>query len=362
MAEIIENIEQQEQGSEQQAPIVNDVNNQEANANESNVVSGEAEQGSEQTVANVQNENAEQETTNTEVSEDAIAKYLANQGISMDEIKNYKASKEKGESEKNKVFEESKEWADFTNFAVSNGKLTKDDILKSEEIKKVDDLTLVKQNFILNFDDFSSDDLTEEEMQEEIEYAFSEKYPTESDNELLNKAVEKAIADEAQEIRKPILSKIDDSMYEYIEKARAEKTVNTHKQIFDTVKDEKLSAEIKIGNELVKVEIDAPISLEEYQADLAKDKDRQIGFSTLMVQDEAKAKEYMALDVKAFKEKMNAKALHQAIYERAYESAKSESEKHYVGARAPFGKNIPSPFGGQTEQDTINEVIRKTLG
>jgi hypothetical protein len=359
MAEEIENIGQ-EQVANEVAPVIDTVTN-EANPSievENTDVQGE-ENGIEQEAVIAEADNTEAET---EVSEDAIAKYLAKQGISMDEIKNYKESKDKGEAEKNKVFDESKEWADFTNFAVANNKLTKDDILKSEEIKKVDDLVLAKAQFAKDFNDFSYDDLSDEEKEEEINEAFEEKYGINSENELLKKIGQKEIEALADEARRPILSKVDSVKSEYIEKARAEKTISTHKQIFNTIKDEKLSTEIKIGNEVVKVEIDAPITLEDYNADLAKDKDRQLGFSTLMVQDEAKAKQYMALDVKAFKEKMNAKALHQAIYEKAYESAKSELDKYRVGARAPFGKNIPSPFGGQTEQDTINEVIRKTLG
>lgn len=156
--------------------------------------------------------------------------------------------------------EQEKEKAEFLKYAVENDLLSLDDYTKNESLSVKADADLVFEQFIQDFKEENPDITDDAELAEAAKEEFNKTYKLDSTNE---KAKEKGLAKlakEANEIRSPYKSKIEQAKSSFEEERQVREKMPSFEKFVDQqiskVALDKVPFKIKKGDEEIVVEVE----------------------------------------------------------------------------------------------------------
>ncbi len=351
MSEVNQNIETQE-AEAQQAPATNvEANAQQSQeAQQANGGDGNAQQNAEaQNAATTEAVQSQEAPT-----EDIFNKLLEAQGLTKEDIENLKKEK----IAKSQPPIEEKAFADLVNFAITQKLTTKDEILKYENIQKQDDTTLV-------FDKFKSEKLAEDSTlnEDEIKALFDEEYFIGDPNEKRAKQGQLILAQEAQEIKSPLVSKFDNLKNEFVKQANFSDYVSQQETIVNEFNAHPIKRTVEVNGEKIEVEIKPELSLAEVKKYFAESEEGKIQNNLLFsafVEDRGQSEKALANILSAMASAKKGAEVDNAIANAVWAKAETHFKNLAIGAKAPFGAKtqaVETTHNKEAEDLAFKELI-----
>lgn len=318
MSDILEAMSQQtatEDVATQDVPVVVDATIESPSVNITNVETATTTETSPSNVV---------ETPTPETPKFYLDSYLKEMGLSKSDLDSLKESKIKEKEEAEKPLNEQKAWANVIADGIQDGILTKEDVVKYESISKREDNDLVFENFKKDFKP-SDDTLSAEEIEEEMQEAYRNEYPS-----------QKLVKLEAEKIREEIAKPFKSAETNLTKKQSVLGLKKMHEELLDTMLNSKHQESYKVGDKDIVVEVDNPITKEEVNEALTKTEGGKqllnIMHSLYNESKEQSAELYKSFVSSLAKEKAQSKII-ENVWEQASEHFKSV---YSVGAQAPF--------------------------
>lgn len=312
---------------EQQAPNAEQTQNQNPNPDAPNADSGsDGSEGQESA-----------EAPKGEQNQKSLEDFLKESGLTEDDFKQLKEQKAKEKQEAEKPLNEQKRWASIVSKGITDGKITKEDVLKFEQIANTKDEELVFQEFKKTYQTENSD-LDEDELEEEVRAAFDDQY-----NPRLIKA-------EAEKIRSEMQGKFNAIETEYQKREAVRDMEKLHNTVFaEAIKP--LKEVVEIEGQKIEIEIKPEITMDEVKKALKSEQGApmlELMFNTFQKDKETSAELFKGFVENLAKQKNYKESIVNATWKKAEEHFKSV---YSVGAKAPFQANSQSPvdFGGAVD-------------
>lgn len=324
----------EEQNIEQQTQ--QQINTEDVNTNGNNVV--------EKTTNNIEDTATTTQTApEKEVDKKTLEEILAEHGYTeeINVIKQHREAKVKEQIEKEKPYQETKEFADIVKYASENKLATLEDFKTFDEIKTKKDKDIAFEIFKKEYtpDEFESE-FSEDELNNIIQEKFEEKYHLNSDDETLKELGVKKLSEIAEKVRKPFVEKIEtvqnsiiaNQMYKSHLTAIEEFNKNIHKQ----------SITIKDGDgEDINIEVENTdiIDPKEIQKILKDTDEGRLVLNTLFEtykKDKSKADEAFGQFISNIHNKNSQQKILESIANSAYEKGLEKGKSMGVGHIAPF--------------------------
>lgn len=278
---------------------------------------------------------------------------LAKLNLNKSEFEEFQKFQQAKKEEEERPLREQKKWAEITSFGINQGELTKDDVLNFEIVSKKSDIDLVRSEFEKDFVP-SAEGLSEEEIQEEIDFQFKKIYHLTEDGKPKAKG-ELLLKSEANEIRKNAASKINSVEAKYNQVQSVRQLQKSHEETFKAISSAPLQDSVEIDGIKIDYEIPFEVTQDEVKAVLKGDGSVLLDamYSVSSENKEAATKMYSDFVTQLAKEKSQKVALAKAIWDKADEHFK---EKYSVGAKAPFkegdfGKTETQAGRGMSEKE-----------
>lgn len=258
--------------------------------------------------------------------------------------------------ERSKPDIESKAFADLTQYVVDKKLATKDEIIEFENLSKADDKSLVYAKFAEKYrNDNPELTLTDADIQEE----FNSEYFIDNYNERLAKQGERILAEEANEIRKPLVDKINSLKKDFVISSNMASFTQQQKTIVDEFNKHKITKTVNIGGQKITVEVEPAISFDELKNHFSKTDQGKVQNNLLFeafVQDRTQSEQAIGQLVSNMANSKSEAKILQAIADKAFEQGQQSVKDSSPGARAAFNSkqetvlaNSPSSVD-ETEQ------------
>lgn len=195
------------------------------------------------------------------------ADLLAEYGLNEEELESLRKDKEA----KAQPPIEEKAFADLVNFAITKKLATKDEILQYENVQKQDDTALV-------YDKFKSEKLASDSAlnEEEIKAMFDEEYFIGDTNEKRAKQGQLIIAQEASEIKSPVVGKFENLKMEFVKQSNISNFISQQETIVGEFNKYPIKASVNINGENVELEFTPNISIAELQKHLSETEEGKV--------------------------------------------------------------------------------------
>lgn len=308
------------------------------------IVTGEATETSQEEVkVTVTSEKVEQAQT-TEVD---IWSKLGMTETEFNELK-------KIQEERSKPDTESKAFADLTQYVVEKKLATKDEIIEFENISKADDKSLVYAKFSEKYrKDNPELTLTDADIQEE----FNAEYFIGDGNEKLAKQGQRILSEEANEIRKPIIDKINSFKKDFVIGTNMASFTKQQQTIVDEFNKHVISKSVVIDGNKITVEVKPDVTFDELKKHFSSE-DGKVqnnilfeAFTTDRTQSEKALGQLLSHMASA---KTEEKFL-QAFASKIKEQVESEFKGKEAGAKAPFNSKKEVNISDAAKVDPVDQ-------
>lgn len=272
--------------------------------------------------------------------------FLKESGLTEADLAQFKEQKAKEKQEAEKPLNEQKRWASIVSKGISDGKITKEDVLKFEEIAKAKDDELVFQEFKKTYQTENSD-LDEDELDEEVRAAFDDQYNP------------RLIKSEAEKIRSEMQGKFNAIETEYQKREAVRDMEKLHNTVFaEAVKPSK--EVVEIDGQKIEIEIKPEITMDEVKQALKSEQGSpllELMFNTFQNDKETSAEMFKGFVENLAKQKNYKESIVNATWKKAEEHFKTVYSR---GSNAPFGSQgndtMDAGSGGDGTQALIDSM------
>lgn len=273
---------------------------------------------------------AEPQKTETPIVSKTKEDILAELGVSEEEILEMKKSKEA----KAEPPQEEKAFAELVNYAIQNGKSTKDEILQFENIQKADIHSLVYNKFAeaKRAEDSSISD-------EDIKSDFDFEYYVDSDDAKLKKIGEGMIAAEAESIKKPLVDKIEAIKKDFVIASNLDGFKKQQDVIVNEFAKHPIKKSIQVNGENVEIEVMPKITFDELKKHLAETEEGKIQNNLLFdayVNNPEFSEKALGKMLTAMAEQKAETEIYSELVKKTWEKAEAHFKDTAIGAKAPF--------------------------
>jgi len=347
MSELNQNIETQEAADQQAASAATEASAQQAQQSQE-----DADKTAEQSQEVATTQNVEATTTPTATPEETFNKYLEEQGLTKEDIETFK--KEKVAKSQPPI--EEKAFADLVNFAITQKLASKDEILQYENIQKQDDTALV-------FDKFKSEKLASDSTlnEDEIKAMFDEEYFI--GDEKRAKQGQIIIAQEAKELRTPLVGKFDNLKNEFVKQANFSNYVSQQETVVNEFNNHPIKKTVEVNGEKIEIEVKPDISLAEVKKYFTESEEGKIQNNLLFsafIEDRGQSEKALANILNAMTATKKGVEINNAIANAVWSKAEAHFKNLAIGAKAPFGstnKSSEATGNKEAENEAFKELI-----
>lgn len=265
-----------------------------------------------------------------------IDELLSEQGLSADEIKEFKEAKQKQKEEAEKPLREQRQWAETVKYGVDKGLITKEDLLAADKVSATPDKDLVFDKFKSEYK--NENGLEGEELQDEIEAAFTEEYGLDAVSDRAKQRAESLLKQEADNLRASVLNKVKAVEAEYNKTKSVIGFSEQHKSLFSEITKAPITQVVKVGDEDLTIEVPFEVTEEEIVASLKSEQGApllNLMYSTYSDNPELAGEMY--------KQYVQSVAMNKNLISKVIEqvSAKVDAQaklKYSIGAQQPFNR------------------------
>ena len=289
-------------------------------------------------------------TQKVETEDEVFAKY----GLSKDEIIEFKKRKDT-ESEPST---DDKMFADLTAYAIKSKKATKDDVVQYENIQKADSNTLVYNKFAeakRNEDSYISD--------EEIKEAFDFEYYVNSEDEKLKAHGKEIIAKEGNEIKSPILEKIESIKKDFVISQNMGAFKSQQETIVNEFNKHPLKASVTVDGHDINIEVLPEVSFDDLKKHLMDTEEGRLQNNllfTAFIEDRNISEKGLGQLLSSIaNSKVEQKKL-DMVANSAYEKGIEKGKGNTIGAKSPFSSKqeaLKTSDSPQNNMDAFNRML-----
>lgn len=353
MSEVNQNIETQETAEQQAASTSNETTEQQAQQSQEG-----ADKSGEQSQDAAATQKTEATASTEATPEESFNKYLEAQGLTKEDIESLKKDK----IAKAQPTIEEKAFADLVQFAINTKTATKDEIVQYENIQKQDDTTLV-------FNKFKSEKLAEDSTlnEDEIKAMFDEEYFV--GDEKRAKQGQLIIAQEAKELKSPLVDKFDKLKNEFVKQANFSDYVSQQETIVNEFNNHSIKKTVDVSTdggktfEKIEIEVKPDLSLAEVKKYFSENEEGKIQNNILFsafLEDRGQSEKALANILNAIAATKKGSEIDNAIATAVWNKAEAHFKALAIGAKAPFGAKTESTEASgnkEAENAAFKELI-----